>query len=96
MHLEGSSPYKGAAYRGVYCKRILVQEVVRPLSIDERTLILATAVSIDFDYFSQHSHGSGMLPFAMMPVPYPSGGGGGEAPANAPDGGQTLPRNPLS
>lgn len=64
-------------------------EVVRPLSIDERTLILATAVSIDFDYFSQHSHGSGMLPFAMMPVPYPSGGGGGEAPANAPDGGAT-------
>ena len=54
--------------------------MVRPLSVDERTLILATAVSIDFDYFSQHSHGSGLLPFGFMPfpgapVPYPSDGG---------------------
>lgn len=68
---------------------------MRPLSIDERTLILATAVSIDFDYFSQHSHGSGLLPFGLMPfpgapVPYPSseGGAGGEAGADAEVGGE--------
>lgn len=70
---------------------VLMQEVVRPLSVDERTLILATAVSIDFDYFSQHSHGGGLLPFGFMPfpgappVPYPSDGGEG---AEAPEAGQ--------
>lgn len=72
---------------GVGFERSVPQEVVRPLSIDERTLILATAVSIDFDYFSQHSHGSGMMPLGMM-VPYPGGGGGGGAPAESPGGGK--------
>ena len=47
------------------------QDVVRPLGIDERTAVLAAAVSIDFDYFSQHSHsGGGMFPF-LMPMPTP-------------------------
>ena len=61
------------------------------MSIDERTLVLATAVSIDFDSFSQHSHGSGMMPLGMM-VPYPGGGGGGEggAPGETPDEGRPL------
>ena len=36
-----------------------VQEVVRPLQLDERMIALAGAISIDFDYFSQHSHGPG-------------------------------------
>ena len=36
-----------------------VQEVVRPLQLDERMIALAAAISIDFDYFSQHSHGPG-------------------------------------
>lgn len=73
------------------------QEVVRPLSIDERTLVLATAVSIDFDYFSQHSHGSGLLPFGFMPfpgappVPYPSEGGeGADAPPASPEAGSLI------
>ena len=52
--------------------RYCFQDVVRPLGIDERTAVLAAAVSIDFDYFSQHSHsGGGMFPF-LMPMPTPS------------------------
>ena len=53
---------------------------MRPLSLDERTLALAAAVSVDYDYFSQHSHGSGLFPHMLMPypgvppVPYPSSG----------------------
>ena len=85
---SGAKGLKKIQYASQDEDRILLQEVVRPLSVDERTLILATAVSIDFDYFSQHSHGSGLLPFGLMPfpgappVPYPSGGGEGEdAPA---------------
>ena len=37
------------------------QEVVRPLQLDERMIALAAAISIDFDYFSQHSHGPGSV-----------------------------------
>ncbi|GJE95179.1 Scramblase-domain-containing protein [Phanerochaete sordida] len=33
--------------------------VVRNLSLEERALVLAQAVNIDFDYFSRHSHGGG-------------------------------------
>ncbi|CAJ0639928.1 9201_t:CDS:2 [Entrophospora sp. SA101] len=37
-----------------------VEGSVRPLSLDERAVILAAAISIDFDYFSRHSeHGGG-------------------------------------
>ena len=60
-----------------------MQQVARPLALDERTLVLAAAVSIDYDYFSQHSHGSGLLPHFLMPypgippVPYPDGADGG-------------------
>ena len=39
-----------------------LQEVVRPLQLDERMIALAAAISIDFDYFSQHSHGPGRVP----------------------------------
>ena len=46
---------------------------MRPLGLDERMAVLAAAISIDFDYFSQHSqHGAGsMLPF-FLPIPMPS------------------------
>ena len=79
---------------------LIKQEVVRPLSIDERTLILATAVSIDFDYFSQHSHGSGLLPFGFMPfpgapVPYPSDEGGAGADVEGGDSSQPEAGNSL-
>jgi len=65
------------------------------LSLDERAVLLATAVSIDFDFFSRHSgHSSG---FGFMPFfPFFGGGGGSELdPAQtegpAPD---TAPANP--
>lgn len=31
------------------------------MQLDERMVALAAAISIDFDYFSQHSHGPGAL-----------------------------------
>lgn len=40
-----------------------VGEVAGPLTLDERAVMLATAVSIDFDYFSRHSRGGGLLGF---------------------------------
>ncbi|GAC94227.1 scramblase [Pseudozyma hubeiensis SY62] len=69
----------------------------RALTLDERAVALATAVSIDFDYFSRHSEGmhggGGMLPWMMMPGM--GGGGGGEA-AETPKGGpnDNVPSNP--
>ncbi|SNX87842.1 uncharacterized protein MEPE_06553 [Melanopsichium pennsylvanicum] len=56
----------------------------RPLTLDERAVALATAVSIDFDYFSRHSEGmhggGGMFPWFYMGGM--GGGGGGEAEAS--------------
>ncbi|KAN0064916.1 hypothetical protein ACQY0O_001973 [Thecaphora frezii] len=60
----------------------------RPLTLDERAVALATAVSIDFDYFSRHSssaHGGGMFPWFYMGG---MGGGGGET---TPEGGSPAP-----
>ncbi|OAX38902.1 Scramblase-domain-containing protein [Rhizopogon vinicolor AM-OR11-026] len=34
--------------------------VIRNLTLDERALVLATAVNIDYDYFSRHSEGHGL------------------------------------
>ncbi|KAK3817941.1 MAG: Scramblase-domain-containing protein [Linnemannia elongata] len=45
------------------------------LTLDQRAIMLACAVSIDFDYFSRHSGNGGIMPFPMM-----MGGGGGQAP----------------
>ncbi|OQO14010.1 hypothetical protein B0A48_00885 [Cryoendolithus antarcticus] len=59
------------------------QEVARyekeatSLTLDQRAVMLATAVSIDFDYFSRHSsHASGV---GFMPIWWPFGGGGAAA-----------------
>ncbi|KAJ5349894.1 hypothetical protein N7541_007621 [Penicillium brevicompactum] len=46
------------------------------MSLDQRAVMLATAVSIDFDYFSRHSGSGG---FGFMPLWFP--GMGGEAAA---------------
>ncbi|KAI9373751.1 Scramblase-domain-containing protein [Aspergillus egyptiacus] len=46
------------------------------MTLDQRAVMLATAVSIDFDYFSRHSHGGGM---GFFPIWIP--GVGGEAAA---------------
>lgn len=43
------------------------------LSTDERAVLLATAMMIDFDYFSHHSR-PGMGPMGFMPMPIPGGG----------------------
>ncbi len=60
------------------------------LTLDERAMTLATAVSIDFDYFSRHSGGGGMgLPFFIW------GGGGGEDldRGGSQEQGEVLPRD---
>ncbi|KAI7491744.1 Scramblase-domain-containing protein [Hortaea werneckii] len=50
----------------------------RAMSLDQRATMLATAVSIDFDYFSRHSGvGSG----GFMPIFWPMGGGAAEGGA---------------
>lgn len=49
------------------------------MTLDQRAVMLATAVSIDFDYFSRHSsQGGGM---GMMPFMWPMGGGAAEGGA---------------
>lgn len=53
------------------------------MTLDQRAVMLATAVSIDFDYFSRHS-GSGGI---MWPMWMPWFGGGGEAAGGAAAGG---------
>lgn len=42
------------------------------MTLDQRAVMLATAVSIDFDYFSRHSHAGG---FGFLPIWFPGGGG---------------------
>ena len=52
------------------------------MTLDQRAVMLATAVSIDFDYFSRHSGAGG---FGFMPLWFP--GVGGEAAAGGAAGG---------
>ncbi|KAI2476562.1 Scramblase family protein [Pyrenophora tritici-repentis] len=51
------------------------------MTLDQRAVMLATAVSIDFDYFSRHSGSGGMWPMWMPWF------GGGEAAGGAAGGG---------
>ncbi|KAJ8654259.1 hypothetical protein O0I10_010081 [Lichtheimia ornata] len=63
-----------------------VENNARGMTLDERAVTLACAVSIDFDYFSRHSHaGSG----GIMPFPFFGFGGSGEQPAD--QGGDNTP-----
>ena len=48
------------------------------MTLDQRAVMLATAVSIDFDYFSRHSHAGG---HGFMPIFWPMGGGAAEGGA---------------
>jgi hypothetical protein len=48
------------------------------MTLDQRAVMLATAVSIDFDYFSRHSHAGG---HGFWPVFWPMGGGAAEGGA---------------
>ncbi|KAG0233826.1 hypothetical protein BGW41_001358 [Actinomortierella wolfii] len=52
------------------------------LTLDQRAVMLACAVSIDFDYFSRHSGSGGIMP---MPIIMPMGGG---APPPVPSAGE--------
>lgn len=52
------------------------------MTLDQRAVMLATAVSVDFDYFSRHSNSGG---FGFMPLWIP--GMGGEATAGGAAGG---------
>lgn len=68
---------------------VVVQVVQRSLQLSERMVALAAAVSVAYDYFSQHSHGSGWFaPMMLPPVPYPSGGGAEGGAAGDEEGGQ--------
>ncbi|KAJ5323777.1 Scramblase-domain-containing protein [Penicillium atrosanguineum] len=58
------------------------------MTLDQRAVMLATAVSVDFDYFSRHSSSGGG--FGFMPLWFPGMGGGaaaGEAAGGAAAGG---------
>lgn len=55
------------------------------MTLDQRAVMLATAVTVDYDYFSRHSHGSGM---GMMPVWM--GGGAAEGGAEAGEAGAVV------
>ena len=50
------------------------------MTLDQRAVMLATAVSIDFDYFSRKSGSGGM---GFMPLWFPGFGGGGAAAEGA-------------
>ncbi|KAL9596497.1 MAG: hypothetical protein Q9219_005758 [cf. Caloplaca sp. 3 TL-2023] len=61
------------------------EEQVPAMTLDQRAVMLAAAVTIDFDYFSRHSGAGGGM--GWMPLWFPMGGGeaaaGGEAPEGA-------------
>lgn len=48
------------------------------MTLDQRAVMLATAVSVDFDYFSRHS-GAGGMGGGFLPLWFPGMGGGGAA-----------------
>lgn len=49
------------------------------MTLDMRAVMLATAVTVDFDYFSRHSRGGGLIPMPFMM----GGGGAAEGAAGA-------------
>ena len=51
------------------------------MTLDQRAVMLAAAVSIDFDYFSRHSSSTGGMGF--MPLWFPGMGGGAAAEGGA-------------
>ncbi|GLI70231.1 hypothetical protein VaNZ11_015080 [Volvox africanus] len=66
--------------------------VARPLELSERMVALACAITIDYDYFSQHSHsGGGLVPPLVV---FPGGGVGGEGETRSPESGSGVPEGP--
>ncbi|OCL09346.1 Scramblase-domain-containing protein [Glonium stellatum] len=60
---------------GAYAKDAMT-ESSPGMTLDQRAVMLATAVSIDFDYFSRHSSSTSM---GWMPMWFPMGGGAADA-----------------
>lgn len=60
------------------------KEKVPAMTLDQRAVMLATAVSIDFDYFSRHSSAGGGT--SLMPLWFPIGGGDAAAASEAAEG----------
>jgi hypothetical protein len=58
-----------------------LQEPVTGMTLDQRAVMLATAVSIDFDYFSRHSNGVGGGMWPMWMIPWGGGGAAAEGAA---------------
>jgi hypothetical protein len=57
-------------------------EQARAMTLDQRAVMLATAVCIDFDYFSRHSSAGGGIG-GFMPLWFPGMGGGAAAEGGA-------------
>lgn len=67
------------ANRKAYAEAVGAADMERGMTLDQRAVMLATAVTVDFDYFSRHSSqggGMGFMPIWMF-------GGGGEAAGGA-------------
>jgi len=63
-----------------------VQDDGKGLTLDQRAVLLAAAVTIDIDYFSRSGGGGMHMPMLWMPLP--GGGGGADVP---PAGGEVPP-----
>ena len=61
----------------------------RGMTLDQRAVMLATAVSVDFDYFSRHSGSSG-VGGGFMPLWFPGMGGGGAAAETGAEAGGAI------
>ena len=74
---QQATPQSGASPAAV-----VYPENAHGMTLDQRAVMLATAVSIDFDYFSRHSHvgGRGFMPM-WFPEPTTSSTAAGEAGA---------------
>lgn len=76
--LRMDSAAQTAAVESAYGKELASSErEATAMTLDQRAVMLATAVSIDFDYFSRHSHAGG----GFMPMFWPMGGGAAEGGA---------------
>lgn len=64
------------------------EEKIPAMTLDQRAVMLATAVSIDFDYFSRHSSVGGGT--TWMPLWFPIGGGEATAAGEAAEGGGAV------
>ncbi|KAL8943324.1 MAG: hypothetical protein Q9211_001019 [Gyalolechia sp. 1 TL-2023] len=63
---------------------VAYEEKSPAMTLDQRAVMLATAVSIDFDYFSRHSSAGGGM--GWMPLWFPMGGGEAAASGEVAEG----------